>query len=301
MPLNAERLRAWKFRDVRHAYGEKDTILYALSVGLGEDPTDPRQLKFVFEKNLEALPTMPIVIGMTDLGFLTDPAIGIDLPRMLHGESGLTIHSSMPSSGELISRMKIVDLVDKGSGKGALLYFERSLRNAIDNRPVATEVGVFVLRGNGGYSPEIGQARPARKLPERLPDQFCDIPTSTRAALLYRLNSDRNPLHVDPDIARLAGFPRPILHGSCAYGIAGHVMLRTLCGYDPAKLKRLNVRFTSPAFPGETLRFEMWHESTCATSFRCKAVERDVVILDNGYAEYLPPRTFADQQQDNSK
>lgn len=288
MALDAKRLLDWKFSDVRHVYRDKDTILYALSVGLGDDPVDPRQLKFVFERNLEALPTMPIVLGMTDLGFLTDPAIGIDLPKMLHGESGLMIHAPVPNSGELISRMKLVDLVDKGPGKGALLYFERRLRDAIDDRPVATETGVFVLRGNGGFAREPGGARPPHKLPERRPDQVCDLATSPRAALLYRLNNDRNPLHADPEVARSAGFPRPILHGSCTYGVAGHAILRTICGYDAMKLKRLDVRFTSPVFPGETLRIEMWHEPESVTTFRCRALERDAVVLDNGYAECLP-------------
>jgi acyl dehydratase len=288
MALDAKRLLDWKFSDVRHAYRDKDTILYALSVGLGDDPVDSRQLKFVFEGNLEALPTMPIVLGMTDLGFLTDPAIGIDLPKMLHGESGLMIHAPVPSSGELISRMKLVDLVDKGPGKGALLYFERCLRDAIDDRPVATETGVFVLRGNGGFAAEPGRSRPPRKLPERAPDQVCDLATSPQAALLYRLNNDRNPLHADPEVARSAGFSRPILHGSCTYGIAGHAILRTVCGYDAMKLKRLDVRFTSPVFPGETLRIEMWREPGSVTTFRCRALERDAVVLDNGYAKCLP-------------
>lgn len=290
MTLNASRLMGWPFREVVHAYSDRDSMLYALSLGFGEPPTDERQLRFVYEKALLAVPTMPIVLGMTDLGFLHDAEVGIDLPKMLHGESELEIHAPLPAAGSVLSKMKLVDLVDKGAKKGAFLYFERAI-SLPGGDALATERGCFVLRGNGGFSKEPSaapprpEAVPPRKPPDRPADIVCDLPTSSRAALLYRLTNDRNPLHVDPDMARAAGFDRPILHGSCAYGIAGHAILKTICDYDPRRFGRLAVRFTSPTFPGETIRTEIWRSSTEEVAFRCTAVERDLVVLDQGRAK----------------
>lgn len=290
MTLNAARLMGWPFREVVHAYSDRDSMLYALSLGFGEPPMDERQLRFVYEKALLAVPTMPIVLGMTDLGFLHDAEIGIDLPRMLHGESELEIHAQLPPAGRVLSKMRLVDLVDKGANKGAFLHFERAI-SLPDGDGLATERGCFVLRGNGGFSKEPSTATAllegvsSRKAPDRSADIVCDLPTSSRAALLYRLTNDRNPLHADPDVARAAGFDRPILHGSCVYGIAGHAILKTVCDYDPFRLGGLAVRFTSPAFPGETIRTEIWRSSNEDVTFRCTAVERNLVVLDHGRAK----------------
>jgi len=290
MTLNASRLMEWPFREVVHAYTDRDSMLYALSLGFGEPPTDERQLCFVYEKDLVAVPTMPIVLGMTDLGFLHDAETGIDLPRMLHGESELEIHAPLPPAGSVLSKMRLVDLVDKGATKGAFLYFERAI-SLPGGEALATERGCFVLRGNGGFSREQSTVMPRlegaspRKLPDRAADIVCDLPTGSRAALLYRLTNDRNPLHADPDVARAAGFDRPILHGSCAYGMAGHAILKTVCDYDPVRFRGLAVRFTSPTFPGETIRTEIWRSSTEEVTFRCTALERNLVVLDQGRAK----------------
>ncbi|WP_044587808.1 MaoC/PaaZ C-terminal domain-containing protein [Bradyrhizobium sp. LTSPM299] len=286
MGLDHRRLMSWPFKDVVHRYEDKDTMLYALSLGLGSDPTDVRQLQFVYEQGLKAFPTMPIVLGMTDLGFLADRDVGIDLSKMLHGESGLLIHSQLPPRGAVISRMRLVDLVDKGAQKGALLYFERRIRDAADDRPLATERGCFVLRGNGGFSSEIGASAPPRMMPNRPADRFCELRSLPQSALLYRLSGDRNPLHVDPAIARTGGFERPILHGSCTYGIAGHALLQILCDHDPSRLLRMEVRFTAPVLPGETIRTEVWMDTARSAQFRCSVIERNRVVLDNGYAEF---------------
>lgn len=286
--LDHKRLLGWPFKDVVRHYSEHDTILYALGVGLGGDPTDPRQLKFVYEKELQAFPTMPIVLGMTDMGFLSDPAVGIDLRKMLHGESSLTIHAPLPPTGAIVSRMSIVDLVDKGADKGALLHFERRIRDAASGDPMATEHGCFVLRGNGGFSGAVRKTPQPRAVPNRVADQFYAMPTLPQAGLLYRLTGDRNPLHADPAVARSAGFDRPILHGSCTYGIAAHALLKVLCDYDPRRFRRMDVRFTSPVLPGETIQTEIWREPGGTAFFRCRAVERNRVVLDNGFVEYDP-------------
>lgn len=285
MAFDPHRLMQWPFQDVVRHYDDRDTLLYALAIGIGERLDDARWLPFVFEKHLQALPTMPAVLGMTDIGFMTDPAIGLDLSKMLHGEAGIEIHAPLPATGAIVSRMRFVDLIDKGPQKGSLLYYERKIRNAADHADLATERGCFILRGNGGFADTSRPAPPPHAIPDRPADLTCDLPTLPQSALLYRLTGDRNPLHADPELARAVGFPRPILHGACTFGIAGHALLKSLCDYDPARFQRMDVRFAAPVFPGETLRTDIWLEGDNRLSFRSKVVERDKIVLDNGYAE----------------
>ena len=121
---------------------------------------------------------------------------------------------------------------------------------------------------------------------DRPPDLTLDLPTRSDQALLYRLSGDYNPLHVDPEAAQSVGFERPILHGLCAYGVVGRAVLKLLCAEDPARLRRLDVRFSSPLYPGETVRTEVWREGDGRAAFRALAAERGVVIQNNGVVEY---------------
>ena len=114
---------------------------------------------------------------------------------------------------------------------------------------------------------------------------ICDLPTLPQAALIYRLSGDYNPLHADPKVATAAGFKAPILHGLCTLGVAGHALLKSCCGYDPSRFRALDLRFSSPVYPGETIRTEIWEEKGGVVSFRSRVLERDVVVLNNGRAE----------------
>ena len=135
--------------------------------------------------------------------------------------------------------------------------------------------------GFGGPSGPVKRPHPE---PEGSPDLTVDLSTRPEQALVYRLNSDLNPLHIDPAVARDAGFPRPILHGLCTFGTVCHALLRGLCDYDTGRFGRMDLRFSSPVFPGETIRTEIWRDGS-QVSFRARVVERDIVVLNNGLAE----------------
>lgn len=285
--LNAEKLMQWPFEDAVCRYEDSDTILYALAIGLGADPTDERQLPYVFEKNLKAFPTLAMVLRQpSEVAFLRDREVGIDLPRMLHGETGLRIHQKLPATGEVLSRTAIDRIVDRGEGKGAILYFSRTLRLASSQEVLATETGSFFLRGNGGFGGPAGPTNKPDPVPDRTCDLQCDIPTLPQSALLYRLTGDRNPLHADPALARAAKFDRPILHGSCTYGHTAHALVKLLCGYDGDRLRRLDLRFTAPVYPGETVRLEVWRSARGTAAFRVVVPSRDVIAIDNGICEF---------------
>ncbi|MEQ8659765.1 MAG: MaoC family dehydratase, partial [Gammaproteobacteria bacterium] len=138
-------------------------------------------------------------------------------------------------------------------------------------------------RGDGGFGGGGKAHAPMAAPPDRNPDMVCDLPTSPQAALLYRLCGDMNPLHADPKVAAAAGFARPILHGRCTMGIAMHALIRSCCDYDATRLRSMQLRFSAPFLPGETLRTEIWREHD-SVHFRASAVERAVVVLSNGNA-----------------
>ena len=283
MALDYDRLRNWTFADVEHAYGTTDTILYALGVGLGADPLDARQLRFVYEEDLLALPTMAVVLGAPGF-WLKEQDTGVDWVRVLHGEQGLVLHRPLPPEGTAIGRTRVTGILDKGADKGALIYTEKVLIDKASGETVATTTSTTFARGDGGFSGPTGPSPRPHPIPERAPDLACDLPTVPQAALIYRLSGDRNPLHADPEVARSAGFKAPILHGLCTLGAAGHALLKSCCDYDPARFRSLKLRFSAPVYPGETIRTEMWRDGAIV-SFRSRALERDAVVLDNGRAE----------------
>lgn len=285
MPVNPETLLNWPFKDLVHTYTTRDSMLYALGVGAGADPMDESDLKFVYEDGLAALPTMAVVMGYPGF-WLKDEDTGVDWRSVLHGEQGLVIHKPLPTAGTVIGRMRVTGFFDKGAGKGALLLSERQVIDQASGDLLATVTSSSFLRGDGGTGFSTGAAPVPPPLPERAPDAALDLATAPNAALIYRLSGDFNPLHADPKVAAAAGFARPILHGLCTYGVAGRALLKLCCANDPARLKRMDLRFSAPVFPGETIRTEVWREGD-RISFRAKALERDLVVLNNGYAEVV--------------
>jgi len=280
--LDVETVLAWRFDDVVQTYGEHDTILYALGLGYGADPTDPAALRHVYEDGLVAVPTMAAVLANPG-PWTRDPRTGIDWVASLHGEQGLVIHAPLPPAGRVLGRCRVSGIIDKGPGKGALLMQERNLFDAASGALLATRTTTSFLRSDGGCgAPPREQPKPPQ-IPDRAPDIVHDIATRPEAALIYRLSGDMNPVHADPKIAAKAGFPRPILHGLCTYGIAGRALVATACGGDSSRLRELHVRFSAPVFPGETIRVDLW-EHGAEWRLRARVAGRDAVVLNNGRA-----------------
>lgn len=291
MPLNADALLAAQLPPIERTYGPKDCILYALGVGLGYDPANEDELAFVYEKNLKVLPTFAVIPAF-DYRWMLRPEFGLTWSHIVHGEEAIVFHAPIPPQGTVIGRERVVDVVDKGEGKGALLFHERSLIDKATGALLATLKQTTFCRADGGFSGNPGGARretpAAHPIPDRAPDLVCDLPTRPEMALIYRLSGDDNPLHAEPAFARAAGFPRPILHGLATMGVACHALLKSECGYDPARLGAMAVRFSAPVFPGETIRTEIWQDSNDAgavVSFRARVKERDVIAINNGRAD----------------
>ena len=282
MALNYERLMGLKREGDRFAYGDRETMLYALGIGLGRDPLDERELAFVFEQpGLKAVPTMATVL--TRVPLLRD--CGFDYSKVLHGEQRLALHRPLPAAGELVADSRVTAAYDKGAGKGAVILTQTAVRAAADGTPLFTLGSTTFARGDGGFGGPAGSGPEPHALPARKPDATATLETRPDQALLYRLNGDRNPLHADPALARRVGFRAPILHGLCTYGVACHAVLRSLLGYDAARVAAFDVRFSAPVYPGDAVAVDLWSDGD-VVSFRCRVPAReDVVVINNGRCE----------------
>lgn len=280
MGLNYESIMAYRPADIAVSYGPRDCILYALGIGLGMDPLDPRQLKFVYEGyGLQAFPTMAAVLGWP--GRMTDPAFGLDETMVVAAELKVTLARPLASADELVSRPRIKEVVDRGPGGPAIILAARDLL-ARDGTLVACVESNLLARKHGGFGGRISTLPEPHAIPDGEPERVCDLPTPPNLALLYRLTGDENPLHADPERAKAAGFPRPILHGAATFGIAAHAVLRQL-DYSVERLASLSARFSRPVFPGETIRTEIWSAPT-HFSFQCRVIGRNDIVLTNGLA-----------------
>jgi acyl dehydratase len=265
---------------VEQTYTVRDTALYALGVGLGQDPLDRHELRYLYEDGIAALPTMGVVLGSISMRKLT---LGIDYGKMVHGDQHLKLHRRMPTATTILGETRVVDVIDRGVGKGALVRLVREITDLNSGEAIATSTMTLFCRGDGGFGGPQRLAPAIHPIPDRAPDQLCVLRGDRRSALIYRLSGDYNPLHIDPEVAAAAGFSQPILHGLCTFGMVGHAVLKTVLAYDESRLLELGGRFSSPVMPGETLEVALWVDAH-EISIRVRAIERDLVVFNNGRA-----------------
>ncbi len=289
MPIDYARLKRMKIEPQRQSYTRRDTMLYALGLGVGAlDPVDAGDLKYIYEKSLVGLPTQAVTLAAGPM-LLAQPEFGINYRMLLHAEQSLLLHKPLPVEGAVTSEISIDEIYDKGAAKGAILYMTRKLFDAATGDLLVTMGTVSFLRGDGGFGGKGEGAPKPRAVPsERTADLQVTLPSTLNQALIYRLSGDHNPLHIDPEVAAAAGFNRPILHGLCHYGMAGRALIKALCGDDPSRMRRLDVRFTSPVYPGEPLHVDLWNIDQGDASFRVVASDRKVVVQDFGRFEFRP-------------
>lgn len=280
MPIDIDRLMAFEVPVVRQTLRPNDIALYALSVGMGRDPLDTRQLAYVDPlQGPRMMPSMVLVLAHPGF-WIAHPESGVDPKAVLHAAQGLRISGPLPSEGEVESRTRVAEVVDKGEGKAALIHIETELRDG-DGRLFATLERTTFVRGGGGFGGSTGASSPRTEAPQGPPDLTVDLDTGREQALLYRLNGDLNPLHSDPAIARKSGFDAPILHGLCTMGVVTHALLRGLADYRADAIRAMRLRFSSPVYPGETIRTEIWNDGR----FRASVPARGVTVVEDGTAD----------------
>lgn len=280
--IDVAALLGHEFGETRHRWDRRDAILYALGVGIGTDPLDPQALRYLDERELKVLPSMAVTLASPGM-WIRNPAFGVDFGALVHAAQAAQFINPLPPEGEIIGTARIASLSDRGEGKGAVLVLERTIRDAANDTEYCRLEQTLLLRGNGGFGgPPAPRSEPWTPAVPAHASTIAQV--SPRAALIYRLSGDRNPLHLDPQFAQGAGFPRPILHGLASYAMAGVAISQAL-GQEPADLRRLDCRFSGVVFPGDTMRLDIWRDGA-ATHFRGFVDDRKVI--DEGRIAWRP-------------
>ncbi|MCV9945526.1 MaoC family dehydratase [Rhizobium sp. BT-175] len=280
MTLSAQSILDFPVPQATHVVTARDAILYALSVGYGTNALDERALNYVYERDLVTAPTLANIVAHPGPWM---QQTGVDWARLVHSEHRLTIHRPVPLDVPLISRSRVLSVVDRGIEKGMFVSFERLIVTKDGDEPIATIVQTNACRGDGGCGSAGSALDPLSKVPDREPDLEFHLGIPGNAALLYRLNGDLNPLHIDPQAAGRSGFDRPILHGLCSFGYAGYAIVAAIDPGMTVGLRAIAARFSAPVFPGETITLQMWRNDA-EIRFRVIVASRGTIILDNGMA-----------------
>jgi acyl dehydratase len=270
MPVNLD-VVGKKLASSVYEYSEKDVILYALGVGAGRE-----ELQFVYEQDLKTLPTFAVVPAFPAL-FAMGAAMEVNPMMVLHGEQRIELHAPIPTSGKLTTTPTVAAIYDKV--KGALVVIETETVDAKGKLLFKNVFGAFA-RGEGGFGGDRGPSGPRNPTPDRKPDKVVEMKTLPQQALLYRLSGDMNPLHADPNFAKIGGFDTPILHGLCTFGHVGRAILSSYAGNEPSRLRDFEVRFAGVVYPGETIVTEMWEEKPGRIVVQARTKERGELVIN---------------------
>src|SRR5262245_3391323 len=259
------------FEPVSFGWTAKDVMLYA--VGVGAKPEG--ELEFVYEgKGPRVLPTYAVIPGMFSMGGLVSN-VEINLAMLLHGEQAITLHREIPPEGKVRVTGRISEVWDKG--KAAVIGSEGIVED--DKGLLLTTKATLFIRGAGGFGGERGPSTAGVNVPpERKPDHVVEEATRPEQGAVYRLSGDRNPIHIDPDFAKMAGFEKPFMHGLCTYGIVGRAILRALCGGDPARFTSFAARFADQVYFGDTIITKIWRTGNGEAIVQAETQNGSVVL-----------------------
>jgi acyl dehydratase len=283
MAIDPNKARGARLPDGRASYEKDDVILYHLGLGAGVPATSPSELEYTYEKNLKVLPSFAVIPSFGSMvGIGSVPGLQFNWAMLLHGEQEVIVHRPLPPEAKLATSAHIPEIYDKG--KAALVILETAAKDEATGQPLWTNRYSMFIRGEGGFGgdsgPKVGNAAP-----ERAPDGAIERKTLPQQALIYRLSGDKNPLHADPEFAKLGGFDTPIIHGLCSYGIACKAIVDEVLGGDVAQVARYQARFAGVAFPGETYRISYWEDGAKRILLEAESVERNAKIISNAVIE----------------
>ena len=273
MPIDLNKALGAELPSQEFSWTASDVALYALGVGAAADPMDTAGLAYIDDTVPKVLPsfaTVAATMNVTEAPQVSFPGVEIDLAKVVHGSQYVQLHRPIPAAGTATTTTKIAEIQDKGSA--AVIIQESETVSAEGEKLWTARSGIFA-RDEGGFGGERGTSEKV-EYPEREADHTIEVASLPQQALLYRLCGDRNPLHSDPAFAEAAGFPRPILHGLCSYGLVLRAVVDTVLGGDVDKVRGYGVTFGGIFFPGETMRIRVWEEGS-RLLVAATVVERD--------------------------
>ena len=277
MPIDVEKALAATLPEVPYEWDADRVILYHLGVGAGAEPTAAGELEYTYEKSLKVLPSFAVVPSFPFVGAIARiPGLSVNVALILHGEQDVELHRPIPTAAKVVTRGRVAGLYDKG--KAALVVLEAETSTDAGEKLFTNRFSIF-CRGEGGFGGESGP-KPGNEAPDRKPDHEFESRTLPQQALLYRLSGDKNPLHADPEFAKLGGFDRPILHGLCSFGAVCKAVVDGAVGGDVAKVARYQARFAGVVFPGETIVTSVWADGK-RLLLAAKTKERGTPVLSN--------------------
>ncbi len=283
MPIDPNKARGARLPDGQSSYTKDQVILYHLGLGAGVPATDAKELEYTYEKNLKVLPSFAVIPAFGSMGGIGNvPGLSFNFAMLLHGEQEVILHRPLPVEAKLKTSAHVPEIYDKG--KAALVILESAASDEATGQPLFTNRFSLFIRGEGGFGgdsgPKVGNAAP-----ERAPDGVVERKTLPQQALIYRLSGDKNPLHADPEFAKLGGFDTPIIHGLCSYGIACKAIVDQVLGGDVTQVARYQARFAGVAFPGETYRISYWKDGAKRILLEAASVKRSAKIISNAVIE----------------
>lgn len=273
MPIDLNSALGAELSAQEFSWTASDVALYALGVGAAADPMDTAGLGYIHDAEPKVLPsfaTVAATMNVTSAPRVSFPGVEIDLAKVVHGSQSVELHRPIPAAGTATTTTTIAEIQDKGSA--AVIIQESETVSANGEKLWTSRSGIFA-KGEGGFGGERGTSEKV-DYPEREADHTIEVKSLPQQALLYRLCGDRNPLHSDPAFAEAAGFPRPILHGLCSYGLVLRAVVDRVLGGDVERVRGYGVTFGGIFFPGETMRIRVWEDGS-KLLVAATAVERD--------------------------
>lgn len=277
MPIDPSKALGAELGEGTYTYTKDDVILYHLGLGAGVPATDPKELEYTYEKNLKVLPSFGVIPTFGAMGGMGNvEGLTFNFAMLLHGEQDLEVHQPIPPEATITNRGKVAEIWDKGKAALVVLQVDSSDESG---QPLFTNRFSLFLRGEGGFGGEPGP-KAGNKKPDREPDGVVEKTLMPQQALIYRLSGDKNPLHADPEFAKLAGFESPIIHGLCSYGVVCKAIVDEVLDGDTTKVARWKARFAGVGYPGETYVISYWKEGN-KILVEAKSKERDAIIISN--------------------
>ncbi len=277
MPIDPSKALGAELGEGTYTYTKDDVILYHLGLGAGVPATDPKELEYTYEKNLKVLPSFGVIPTFGAMGGMGNvEGLSFNFAMLLHGEQDLEVHQPIPPEATITNRGKVAEIWDKGKAALVVLQVDSSDESG---QPLFTNRFSLFLRGEGGFGGEPGP-KAGNKKPDREPDGVVEKTLMPQQALIYRLSGDKNPLHADPEFAKMAGFEPPIIHGLCSYGVVCKAIVDEVLDGDTTKVARWKARFAGVGYPGETYVISYWKEGD-KILVEAKSKERDAIIISN--------------------